>query len=138
MPLREEIAFAQNYLELSNMLTPGPARASFHAAPEGWNALVPSMLLQPLFENAIVHGIARRKSGGTLDFAATVHDDMLVLTLTNDPADTPEPSSGSGIGLSNVQERLTVLYGRDQGLELEDEEDGRVTARVKLPYREAP
>jgi two-component system, LytTR family, sensor histidine kinase AlgZ len=136
--LREEIAFAQNYLELCNMLTPGPARTSFNAAPQAWNALVPSMLLQPLFENAIVHGIAKRKAGGAIDFTATVYDDMLVLTLTNDPADTPEPSSGSGIGLSNVHERLAVLYGREQWLELEDEEDGRVTARVKLPYREAP
>ncbi|HEY1631149.1 MAG TPA: histidine kinase [Rhizomicrobium sp.] len=137
VPLREEIAFAQNYLELCAMLTPGTLRTSFAVAPEAWNALVPPLFLQPLFENAIRHGISRRKEGGAIDVAASVFPGTLVIAITNDPADTPQTESGSGIGMSNVHARLAVLYGRHQGLELEDEEDGRVTARVKLPYREA-
>ncbi|HEY2070963.1 MAG TPA: histidine kinase [Rhizomicrobium sp.] len=138
IPLSEEIGFAKDYLALCEMLTPGPVRTSFTASPEAWNALVPSMLLQPLFENAIVHGLAKRKDGGALDFTARVAIDTLVLELRNDGADAPaESETGTGIGLSNVHERLAVLYGRYQSLELEDV-DGGVIARVKLPYREAP
>jgi len=138
VPLSEEIAFAQNYLELCAMLIPGTLHTSFAIAPQAWNALVPPLFLQPLFENAIRHGIAKRKEGGAIDVAANVFPDMLVITITNDPADTPQTESGSGIGMSNVHARLAVLYGRHQGLELADEEDGRVTARVKIPWREAP
>ncbi len=137
IPLREEIGFARNYLELCDMLIAGPVHATFTAAPEAWDALVPSLLLQPLFENAIVHGLSRRKGGGELAFAARVAIDTLVLTLRNDAADSPEQAQGgNGIGLSNVRERLAVLYGRHQSLELEDV-DGGTMVHIKLPFREA-
>jgi len=100
---------------------------------------VPSLLLQPLVENAIKHGIAKRVAGGAIRIAGTRSGDRLCLRIVNDGAGAaldPE-ASRAGIGLANLRARLGILYGADFELELRNSGADEVEVRVSLPLREA-
>ncbi len=135
--LRDEIAFARGYADLYALLLGDELKVVFNVDGTVWNAAVPVMLLQPLIENAIVHGVARRNGGGQIALSARTVAGRLALTITNDAPETAQPSNGTGIGLANVRERLDALYGDTQALELEHG-DGRVAVTLSLPLREAP
>jgi LytS/YehU family sensor histidine kinase len=93
------------------------------------------MLLQPLIENAIVHGIAKRAGGGRISLAAQASDGRLTVALTNEPAELP-PAPGNALGLANTRERLRALYGEAQSCELTASPDA-VTVTVTLPFASA-
>jgi LytS/YehU family sensor histidine kinase len=97
--------------------------------------MVPSLILQPLVENAIKYGLGRAERGVTLALTAGRVDGRLVLTVEDSGADAearlPEP--GFGIGLSNVRQRLAALYGEHGGLEAGPTEDGWRSV-VSLPW----
>lgn len=134
--LKEEIAFLQNCVDVYALLIPGELTFTMDVAPQAWDARVPRMLLQPLAENAIMHGLARRKAGGALALTVMAEDKALILTLSNDAAETPRTDESNGIGLANVRERLRVLYGEAGSVELTALQGERVEARVRLPLRE--
>jgi two-component system, LytTR family, sensor kinase len=119
MPLREELQFADDYLDIEVK----------EIAPETLEILVPSMLLQPLIENGIKHGLEPRIGGGTITLRSRLQNDKLVITVEDDgvgmPAENGPPvhrssllQSGTGVGMRNVRERMQVLCGPDAGFEI--------------------
>lgn len=105
-----------------------------------YRALVPSLLLQPLIENAIKHAIARSVRGGTIDIQAEVEGERLRVVIADDGPGCPDldtasqPNGGSGVGLANIRERLRVLYGASGGFVLRKREGGGCEAEIVLPY----
>jgi len=109
--LKEEIAFVRLYVDLYGILLGNALQVSFDIAGPVWQAMVPTMLLQPLMENAIVHGVALLPAGGRIVVRAHIREARLVLSLINDAPADGRSAGGKGIGLSNTAERLRALYG---------------------------
>jgi len=109
------------------------------------DALVPAFILQPLVENALEHGIARRLGPGRIRIAAfrdngslelTVGDDGPGIAVENDPGVNDSPSSGaSGIGLSNTRKRLAELYSGDATLTIDSRAGEGTDVRIAIPFR---
>ena len=138
-PLAEEIGFLERYLAIEQVRFSDRLRTVFRIPPELARAAVPSFVLQPLVENALVHGLARRTEGGTLTIAARRDGNDLVLEVTNDgPAlESQAPGARTGLGLANTRERLATMYGPRGALTLADLPGGGVVTTVRLPYHEA-
>ena len=137
--LREELAALSPYLEIQRMRFPDWLSISERIEPAAEDAMIPRMLLQPLVENAIRHGLSNRRSGGLIVFGASVHGDRLVLSVHDNGAGlNPESGTrGLGIGLSNIRERLSTLYGDRQSLELLSHDQGGVEVVLRIPFRRA-
>jgi two-component system LytT family response regulator len=138
IPLAEEIGFLERYLAIEQVRFSDRLRATFEVDPEAMGAAVPSFVLQPLVENALRHGLAKRTEGGTLVIAARREGDELVLEVGNDGPGLGTPQTGErpGLGLSNTRERLATMYGDRGRLMLANRATGGVIATVRLPYRE--
>ena len=96
------------------------------------------MLLQPLVENAVRHGISPRLSGGTVAIAARRTGDRLVVSVEDDGVGlTESKTDGGGVGISNTRARLAHLYGAEASLTLTPRGDGGTAALVDLPFRRA-
>ena len=136
IPLREEVRLLRLYLEILEIRYQGQLRTEVAIDAGVHEALVPNMILQPLVENAMKHGVDRAGGHGTIEVVARRSGDDLVLTVRDTgPADGSAPSSSStGIGLRITRERLAELYGTEQRLELTSAPGGGMTARVVLPY----
>jgi len=135
--LREEIDFVEGYLNLEQMRFGARLKFLFHVSPETLDALLPNMVLQPLVENAVRHGIAARREGGTIEIETSRREDMLFVTITNDgPPLTATASTGrSGVGLDNTRNRLLQLYGSSSRLEICNRR-GRVEVSLEVPFHE--
>jgi sensor histidine kinase YesM len=140
IPLREELAFVERYLAVEQLRFPDRLKVHVVADPAALEAYVPNLVLQPLVENALKHGIARRASAGHLEITAESDPETLVLTVSDD-GPGPEPARGgnrSGIGLGNLRERLLRLYGPGERLSLVRGPGGGAVATLRLPYRKGP
>jgi two-component system LytT family sensor kinase len=140
--LADELSFLERYLAIEQVRFSDRLTVRFDIDDGTRGAAVPAFLLQPLVENALRHGIARRADGGVVEVTARREGDALVLSVVDDgPSATAEPSTarGNGLGLANTRERLTTLYGSAGSLELRprgtDTSSGTI-ATVRLPYRE--
>jgi LytS/YehU family sensor histidine kinase len=104
------------------------------------SASVPSLILQPLVENAVKHGIAKRKDGGTVRISAATSGDMLLLSVSNDgPVLLAGWNDGDrGIGISNVRSRLRGLYGDGSTLDMRVRVEGGVEVSMSMPLHFAP
>jgi LytS/YehU family sensor histidine kinase len=103
--------------------------------PDLYQAQVPSLILQPIVENAVKHGIAKRAQGGTIRIAASLDCGKVTLTVSNDgPPLLPAGSSGSGIGNANVRTRLKSLYGDAFEFTMRNGKAGGVEVSVSIPY----
>ena len=138
VPLGEEVEFVQKYLDIQKIRFASRLSFSLDVPQEFSTALVPSLLLQPLVENAIKHGIAKRASGGAVRIAASRSNGQLTLTVYNDgPSLTaPGEQSSSGIGISNMRERLRGLYGDAFSVSLQNQQPAGVEVSVSVPFRE--
>jgi two-component system, LytTR family, sensor kinase len=137
VPLRRELEYAQLYLSIEEVRFQDRLRIEIAAAPEVLDAAVPHMILQPIVENAIRHGIGRSSSAGKIRISAYSVNEMLEMKVEDDGPGLM-PASGSlirGIGLSNTRARLSQLYGDAASLSVESGEDGGVSATVVLPCR---
>jgi LytS/YehU family sensor histidine kinase len=133
----EELEFLEQYLAIEQVRFSDRLRVRIELVPGVAGAAVPRFLLQPLVENAIRHGIARRADAGVIDISARRVGDELVLTVRDDgPGLPPEPTKG-GVGLSNTRARLAGLYGERATLEVANAEGAGVMVTVRLPYSEA-
>ena len=134
VPLAEELEFVREYLAIEQVRFADRLRPVFDADPAVLRAAVPELLLQPLVENAVRHGLARRAEATMVTVAARREGDDLVLSVTDD-GPGPE-AAGEGVGLANTRERLAALYGGRARLELVRTPSGGAAAVVRLPYRE--
>jgi len=136
VPLGEEMEFAQKYLDIQKVRFAERLQLSVDVPRELYPAQVPSLILQPMVENAIKHGIAKRAQGGSIRIAASRCNGMLVLSVCNDGPSLPADweMTRSGIGISNVRTRLQSLYGDAFELSLRNQEAGGVAVSVSLPF----
>ncbi|HEX8246736.1 MAG TPA: histidine kinase [Pyrinomonadaceae bacterium] len=135
--LRQELEFLEKYLEIEKTRFHDRLTVGFRVAPETLDACLPSMILQPLLENAIRHGIASRPGAGKIDISAERLDGMLELRVSDgggiansETGDLPE-----GIGLSNTRARLRQLYGKRQALILHNSASGGLEVVLQIPFR---
>ena len=136
VPLSQEIAFTEQYLAIEQIRLGERLRVDVAISPETLDALVPSMLLQPLVENAVRHGIASVVEGGTIAIRSEFHDGQLQIIVKNSGAVAErEDKPMNGIGLSNTIERLKTLYGIDQKFTLVWPRAGGCEVTVELPIR---
>jgi two-component system, LytTR family, sensor kinase len=136
VPLSQEIAFTEQYLAIEQIRLGERLRVDVAISPETLDALVPSMLLQPLVENAVRHGIASVVEGGTIAIRSEFHDGQLQIIVKNSGAVAErEDKPMNGIGLSNTIERLKTLYGADQKFTLVWPRAGGCEVTVELPIR---
>lgn len=134
--LADELQLVRDYLAIEEARFGDRLRASVTASSPSLACRVPPLVLQPLVENAVRHGIARTSSAGRIEVEATLEDGRLVVEVRDDgPGFSPETES-SGVGLRNTRERLAQLYGPEGRLEIRRGGDGRgTTARIELPAR---
>ncbi len=141
IPLREELDFLELYLDIQQMRFSDRLTVRMEVAPETLNARVPNLILQPLVENAIRHGIAARVSSGLVAVSARRESGLLQLKVADDGPGLKHGwriEDGGGIGLSNTRERLNQLYGREHRFEVRNREGGGVEATLLIPWRVNP
>jgi two-component system LytT family sensor kinase len=145
--LREEIEFIDNYLDIEVVrFGPDKLRVIKDLDPASLEAMVPSMLLQPLVENCIKHGLAPQVEGGSITLRSRVIKSRLVVEVEDDGVgmgaaqlvEHPDGSGSGGIGMANVAERLKVLYGDAAKMIIENREGGGTLIRLRLPILPNP
>jgi sensor histidine kinase YesM len=137
VPLAEELEFALRYLDIEKTRFEDRLEVRVAVPDACRHALVPTLLLQPLVENAVRHGIDRRPEGGRLEIAALREAGRLCLSVANDgpaPAGVDVDESRS-VGLANTRARLQALFGADHELRLERGPAGGAVATAVLPWR---
>jgi two-component system LytT family sensor kinase len=139
--LREEFAFIDDYLDIEVVrFGRDKLKVVKEQEPESLEVMVPSMILQPLVENSIKHGLAPKVDGGSIYLRSRIVDSRLVIEVEDDGVGmttTGGDGTGTGIGLANVQERLKVLYGDSASMEMESREAMGTTVRMVLPMPSA-
>ena len=149
VPLREELDFTDDYLDIEVVRFGEKLRVVKEISPDTLDIIVPSMLLQPLIENSIKHGLEPRISGGTITLRSRIADGRLLLEIEDDgvgiepggPIIAPDSGivrEGSGIGMRNVRERIQVLYGDEAHVDIISRpgRGTRVSLRMPLATRE--
>ena len=135
IPLREELALARAYLDVEQVRFEDRLAVSVESDPALAEALVPALLLQPLIENAIRHGIARRPGAGRLDVRAAAAAQRLVLAVRDDGQGLAAAETGAGVGLGSLRARLERLYEGRASLSLRPLPGGGAETVVELPLR---
>jgi len=131
--LERELEMVEDYLALESMRLEERLRIERHIEDDARPARLPAMLLQTLVENAIKHGIAQLKSGGTLRIDAKLELGQLILRVGNPRPQNPSPAGGEGVGLRNASQRLRLLFGDRARLDLDLSRPDQATAEAKLP-----
>lgn len=137
IPLAEELAHAAGYLAVERVRFGERLRVEEDVEEACRVCLVPSLLLQPLVENAVRHGIAQLLEGGAIRIAARREGSLLRLTVENPCDPDHAPPRGEGVGLANVAARLRTLYGREGRLTVAPE-PGRFRVEMVLPATASP
>lgn len=136
--LKQELEFLRKYLEIEQMRFHDRLRIEMNISPETLDASVPNMILQPLVENAIKHGLAPRSEGGEIQIGAVRTNGSLELSVSdngigvpfNDLENLPE-----GVGLSNTRRRLKHLYGENHKFDLVTAEKSGLRVNLTIPFR---
>jgi len=138
--LREELSFTDDYLDIEVVrFGADKLRVVKELDERTLDVLVPSILLQPLIENSIKHGLEPRISGGTITLRSRAKDGRLLVQIEDDGVgmrtdlESESPRRGTGIGLKNVRERLHVLFGDDAGLEVVSRPGRGTKVTVEVP-----
>ena len=138
VPLQEELDFIDDYLDIE-VARFGRDNLQIHKQIEEHtlDAFVPSMLLQPIVENALKHGLAAKLGGGEITIRTSTRDARLVIEIEDNgvgiPQDRMSQVFGDGIGISNVHERLRVLYGGDFRMDISSREGEGTRIRIEVP-----
>jgi signal transduction histidine kinase len=141
--LREELALLESYLEIERVRFHDRLQVNVRVDPEVLDARVPDLLLQPLVENAIKHGVVPRPAGGRVEILVQRQDARLRLEVRDDgpgldPLRAAQAAGGSGVGLANTRVRLEKLYGDRQQFELKRGEPHGLCVVLTLPFRLQP
>jgi two-component system LytT family sensor kinase len=144
-PLREEFEFIDNYLDIE-VVRFGREKLKVvkELDPASLDVVVPSMLLQPLVENSIKHGLSPKIEGGSIYLRSRVTSSRLIIEVEDDGVgmggaqlDESSSWSGMGIGMANISERLQVLYGDTARMTIDSHEGKGTLIRIRLPLVEA-
>src|SRR5215204_931284 len=136
--LREEINFINLYLSIQEMRFSDRLRIELDIDPRTTKALVPNLILQPLTENALRHGLGRSADSGLVGISSAVEDGHLRLTVYDEGAGLPEDwqlKGSAGIGLANTAARLQQLYENDHEFDMRNREGGGVEVIIVMPLR---
>ncbi len=136
-PLREELAFIDNYMTIEMVRFGEKLRFIKEIDPQTLDRLVPSMLLQPLIENSIRHGLATKVEGGMVRVRSYLAENRLHLLVEDDGVGIPEARLATlfeqGIGVSNVNERMKVLYGTDYRMWIDSKPGEGTRTGIEIP-----
>jgi signal transduction histidine kinase len=135
--LKEELDFVQKYLDIERTRFGDRLQVDFAIGPDTLDARVPNMLLQPLVENAIRHGIARKIGGGRVDISARRDGDMLMLAVRDTGPGLPVAATSplsTGVGLANTRSRLEHLFGDRHRLEFTEPPGGGLLVSIVIPF----
>jgi signal transduction histidine kinase len=137
IPLSDEMEFIEMYLAMQDRRFSGRVRQQMNVDPSVHDALVPSMILQPIVENAYAHGLSHLSSDGLLSIEAnSIGPDLRLTVINNGVGIIPaSPKNGNGVGLSNVRERLLMHYGGDHTFSMSQIDGDRVQVVMTLPLR---
>lgn len=137
VPLETELGLTYAYLDVEKMRFGDRLRIELEIAPESQRARVPSFLLQPIVENAIIHGLADVSKDGLIRIRSAVDQGRLVLSVIDNGSGPPAPSLGEvqvGIGLGATRERLRKMYPGAHEIAMQSADDGGTEVRVVLPF----
>jgi len=142
VPLREEVEFIDNYLDIEVVrFGNDKLRVVKELDPASLDVMVPSMLLQPLVENSIKHGLSPLIEGGSIHLRSRLTDSRLVIEVEDDgvgmAATQPGSTRGAGIGMANISERLQMLYGNTARMTIDSGEGKGTLVRIRLPLLQA-
>ncbi|MEO8381938.1 MAG: sensor histidine kinase [Acidobacteriota bacterium] len=132
VPLHRELDFVRRYLEIEQIRLESRLRVRYDISPSVADAPVPTLILQPLVENAIHHGVASREEGGTIVIAAS-GDSRLKLSVSDDGPGLSGNGGPLRVGLRNTQARLEQTYGNDFELRIADRPEGGVIVEITIP-----
>ncbi len=139
VPLSEELDFVAQYLATQKVRFAERLQLSVDVPVQLQSAVVPNLILQPLVENAIKHGVAKRREGGSIRIAATSRDNRLHISISNDgPPLSPDwDVTSAGVGVSNVRARLRALYGDAASFVMNAQSAGGAEVAITVPLRTA-
>ncbi|HVE56489.1 MAG TPA: histidine kinase [Pyrinomonadaceae bacterium] len=132
--LEDELEFLRAYLEIEQMRFQDRLTVDFQIENETLDAQIPNLILQPLLENAIRHGIAPRAERGKILIESRRENGFLRLAVSDNGAGLQSSANENGIGLKNTRERLEKLYGEQQKFEIISGASGGFEVRIKIPY----
>lgn len=136
VPFKQELEFLNHYLDIEQTRFQDRLKVEMAIEPETLDGLVPSMILQPLVENSVRHGVAPRPEGGCIKIKAWRDDSLLRLEVEDDGpglgSDTPLKER---VGLTNTRARVRNLYGDEHSLKLRNAADGGLVASLSIPFR---
>jgi len=138
IPVAEEIDFIRRYLQIEHYRFPDRMKVEIDVPPQVSKAQIPALILQPLVENSIRHGLSRTLDEARIQIALSRTDGWLDLRVEdNGPGPGESMDKGLGVGLKNLRSRLHCLYG-DDGYELSLARgvQGGAVAHIRIPYRE--
>ena len=137
LPLREELEFLERYLEIEQVRFKDRLTVSLDVDPAAYEAEVPSLLLQPIVENAVKYGFSQTIGPGQIAIECRVGNEMVEITVKDTGPGLPDSrshSGGTGVGLTNTRARLEQLYGGNYLLELKNRPEGGAQVRVRFPF----
>lgn len=137
--LKQELEFLNKYLEIEQMRFQDRLKVEMNIAADTLDASVPNMILQPLVENAIKHGLSPRAEGGRIDIGAVRRNGHLQITVSDDGIGVPfgdVQGVAEGVGLSNTRRRLKHLYGDGHSFELDSTDPHGLRINLSIPFKE--
>ncbi|HXX62227.1 MAG TPA: histidine kinase, partial [Bacteroidota bacterium] len=132
--LKQELDALQNYIAIEKIRLGERLTITLSVPAEAYDALVPNLVLQPIVENAVIHGVSKRSAPGHIEVEAALDKDHLRIAVSDDGPGLPAGYS-EGVGLSNTRARLAQLYGSDQSITLRPGLTGGVIVTLTIPLR---
>ena len=137
--LSEELEFIQSYLEIEQIRFSDRLVVRYQIEPDTRSALVPRLILQPLVENSLKHGISKNSLGGEIVVSSTKSNGSLNLAVCDNGkgvVDTELVSQSNGVGLANTRERLEQLYEQEMTINIESAVSGGFKVNLKIPFEQ--
>jgi two-component system LytT family sensor kinase len=132
----EELEFVRRYLEIEQVRFGERLRVRIEATADAMSGMVPALILQPLVENAVKHGVLQQETGGSVAVAITKDGEWLHICVADDgPGLRSDPPSRQGVGLGNTATRLAELYGGHSRLSLDSPRGAGLEATIEIPFR---
>jgi LytS/YehU family sensor histidine kinase len=133
--VKEEVDFLRKYIQIQKTLLQDRLQVNWEISPETLDAEIPNMILQPLVENSIRHGISPQKNGGQIQIVSKLENGMLNLSVRdNGRGLVSKKDSSGGFGLNNTRARLGLLYGKRHEFKITQPSNGGLLVDLKMPF----